>query len=208
MRLDLTGRRFGRLTAERVSHRRRGAIMWECVCDCGNRKAVRASHLSGGFTSSCGCFRREFTTAKNTTHGLSRTPEHRAWLKMRARCEDPNNNEYHRYGGRGVKVCEEWQDFAAFLSAMGNKPTPEHTIDRIDCNGDYDPSNCRWATRVEQQNNKRNNHRITICGETKTIAEWERAKGLRRGLIGNRLAWGWNEFNAVMLPLQRRRIAR
>lgn len=131
------------------------------------------------------------------------TPEHKCWSNMLSRCRNPKATGYPSYGGRGIVVCERWLDFAAFLEDMGTKPTPDHSIDRIDVNGNYEPGNCRWATETEQQRNKRSNRFLTACGETLTIMGWADKTGLDRRAIEKRLKRGWSPDRTVTTPNMR-----
>lgn len=158
--VDLSGMRFGKLVPLKMIEGP-GRQVWECLCDCGQTARVTKDHLFNN-TRSCGCLRR-----KPRLHGLSRTVEHNAWWYMITRCGDPGRPEYPRYGGRGIKVCERWQEFVNFLADMGPRPSPRHSIDRIDNDGNYEPSNCRWATPVQQSTNTRRNVRLTYNGITK-----------------------------------------
>jgi len=152
--IDLVGQRFGRLTV-REKTRIGVATAFVCRCDCGRQVAVRSQSLRKGETTSCGCVRAEKMRAKKTAHGLYRSPTYNSWRAMLARCADSKHRQFKDYGGRGITVCAAWQgSFEAFLSSMGERP-PDTSLDRIDSNGHYEPGNCRWASRTEQNRNKR-----------------------------------------------------
>ena len=163
---EILGLRFGRLVAQRYEDQ-----AWVCQCDCGSVCRVTSTSLRKGNTKSCGCLRREKTTARNTTHGLGRPEEFFVWANMRNRCNNPNNYSYPLYGGRGIKVCERWDDFANFLADMGKRPSPKHSIDRKNNELDYGPENCRWTTAQEQANNRRSNRRYEFRGEMMTVRQ-------------------------------------
>ena len=154
--LDITAHRFGRLAAVRqngvTEHRK---TLWRCLCDCGQEIDVTLDRLRSGKTKSCGCYRAEFTTSKNTSHGLAKTRVYRIWAGMRARCLNPKHPRWQWYGGRGIAVCSRWESFEAFYEDMGEPPTEQHSIERQEVNGNYEPGNCIWLPLKEQARNRR-----------------------------------------------------
>lgn len=179
--IDLAGRRYGRWTViEHAGSDGKGA-RWLCLCDCGTLAFIYGQHLREGNSRSCGCGRR-------TKGGLSRTPMYQRWKGMIARCHDPNNHGFPNYGGRGIVVCERWQSsFEAFMADMGDPPSPEHTLDRIDNDGPYSPENCRWATNAEQGKNRRTTQLVTFRGVTLCISDWARMLGVSYQALQKRL---------------------
>lgn len=174
---DLTGKRFGRLTVIGVEDNGKRKTYYACQCDCGNVKVIRADALVGGCTVSCGCKKKEqdrVNLTANHSHKMSGTRIYWVWVDMKNRCYNCMSTIYDRYGGRGILVCEEWKnDFKAFYDwAISNGYDEKLTIDRIDVNGNYEPSNCRWSTMKEQANNRTTNVKIRIGNVTKTITEW------------------------------------
>src|ERR1700730_11088400 len=181
---DITGQRFGRLTAvhqtAKSSKKPKRNPRWLFRCECGNETEVASTAVVNGHTQSCGCLYRE-TRKGRLTHGHARhvrgrpSPEYVAWVGMHDRCTREKRDSYKHYGGRGITVCERWNEFENFLADMGPKPSRKHEIDRSpDNNGNYEPGNVRWATRIQQTNNTRVNHLLTIDGQTLTVAEWAR----------------------------------
>ena len=189
---DVKGNRFGRLVvveeAERGKYKELRLI---CKCDCGNIKNVSRAHLLGGDVNSCGCWRKEF----KKTHGMSHTRTYQTWENIIDRCCNANNDRYGDYGGRGIKVCERWKAFENFFADMGERPTGK-TIDRKDCNGDYDPKNCCWSTPKEQQRNRRKNKTVQYGGKIKCLAEWAECLGINCSTLRKRLSRGWPVWRA------------
>ena len=152
--IDLVGVRFGRLVVESDSGERSNGIKWRCLCDCGNRKNISGPDLRGGKTRSCGCMRMEKITKHGATPRSGMTLTYRTWRAMKARCA-PTAPAHAYYYDRGIGVCARWSEYKAFLADMGHRPSPRHSIDRIDNDKGYEPGNCRWATKSEQERNKR-----------------------------------------------------
>ena len=202
MRKDLAGLRFTNLTAiVRVEGCRKGK--WICRCDCGVEKKVADWFLIHGKTRSCGCLVVSTNRRLRLRHGHAsngHSPEYQAWNHARNRCYNPNDPRYPMYGGRGITMCERWLDsFDNFLSDMGVKPDSKLTLDRKDNDGNYDPQNCRWATRKAQASNTTRNHLLTVEGKTKTISEWSAESGLKTGTIWARVCrHNWDHKKAVM----------
>ena len=188
--INLTGQKFGRLLVlERTKNNSRNHAQWICQCDCGNTVTVTCASLRSGNTKSCGCTRKEKLSAFRTKHKKSETKIYKKWSSMIGRCYCKGATRYENYGGRGIKVCDEWlHNFQAFYEwAMANGYSDDLTLDRKDVNGNYCPENCRWATQKEQANNRRNNHYLTYNGETHTITKWAEIKGLNPNTLKSRI---------------------
>lgn len=202
--VDLMGQRFGRLLiVGRGPNTKTGGAQWVCQCDCGETRINARANLIKGRARSCGCLRRETSREvglRRRTHGhaIAETAEYKAWRSSIDRCTNPNIVGWKNYGGRGIAVCERWRySFEAFLEDMGLKPSPRHSLDRIDTNGNYEPSNCRWADWTTQSNNKRSNHIVEIDGVSMTLAEAIRHKGQKSSRVRQRLAIGWSVERAL-----------
>lgn len=201
-RIDETGNKYGILSVLEYAgiDSRSGNSTWLCLCDCGKKKVIRGSSLRRGDTSSCGC--RE---AVSKTHGLFGTAEYNVWCSIVQRCYNSNHAAYADYGGRGIVMCHRWREsFSAFIEDMGERPSCQLTLDRIDNDGPYSPENCRWATRSEQMNNTRANHRLEHDGKVLTLAQWGRISGLPDDVIGTRLRNGWDVQRALTTPVGKR----
>lgn len=206
-KVNLTGKKFGRLLVQSMAgfHVQPGGQrkrLWKCLCDCGEAAIAHHSNLQSGTTKSCGCLWEEHP--KHTTHGCSKpgkwTAEYATWAGMIQRCTNPNNERWECYGGRGITVCERWSRFENFLEDMGNKPAG-HTLERRNNSLGYCPSNCKWATWLEQASNKRNNRKISALGETINLSEWATKTGIKRATIAMRLTLGWKPDDAVSRPV-------
>lgn len=195
---NLIGNKYGRLTVlEDSGDRCWGGIMWNCQCECGNTINVVGKSLKNGSTTSCGCYRRDLMTI----HGESRTRLYEVWENMIDRTTNPNNNKYQNYGGRGISVCDEWKEYINFSNwAKENGYNDSLTIDRIDVNGKYEPSNCRWATQQVQANNRTNNYYITWNDKTQSLKDWSRELNLTYDTLRSRLKRGWSVEKAFTTP--------
>jgi hypothetical protein len=199
--INMTDRRYGRLVVLYMYRRTSTDTYWWCQCDCGTTKQVGGKHLRSYHTQSCGCLLREMLAVMHYRHGRSLTPEYRLWAGMMGRCLNPQNKSFINYGGRGITVCQRWQHFEYWYADMGERPA-QMTNERRDNDGHYScgtcdecltngwPSNCYWATQVQQARNKRNNRNFTINGRTQCLVAWAREYGLKREAVSRRLARG------------------
>lgn len=210
-KIDITGNRYGRLVVIKECGKRKTNTEWLCKCDCGNFHKATTNSLNMGSVKSCGCLHSEMAVKngkKATKHGNSHSRLYRIWGNMKTRCCNPNSNCFHSYGGRGIKICDEWiDDFNNFKEwALSNGYKRELSIDRIDTNGNYEPNNCRWVTMQEQQNNRRNNRLVTIDGETHTVTEWARMLNLNPNSVCKRIsAYDYDPIKALNTPLRKYR---
>lgn len=194
---DLTGRKFGKLTVVSEAGHRGKNVAWLCICDCGKETIATAGHLRSGARVSCGCRRSDtkmkYDTKNNRMYSI--------WRGMKERCHNKHHRSYAKYGGRGIKVCDEWLDFAAFQKwALFNGYSDELSIDRIDNDGNYCPANCRWATDIDQANNKSQSKIIEYQGQSMTLAQWCRLLSLPYLPIYQRLYRGWTFEKAIKMP--------
>jgi len=203
-RAELTGTSFGRLTvvSEAAPHQEpsgRSCRHWLCRCECGSVTNVAHADLRSGHTQSCGCLQRERTSASRRRHGLAGAPIYITWRGMKDRCSNTHRADYLYYGGRGITVCDRWNDsFENFLEDMGQPPFEGATIDRIDNDGPYSPENCHWATRMQQQNNTRANRLLAYKGATMSLTQWARTRDMPVSRLRSRLRRGWSIDRALI----------
>ena len=191
--IDMTGETYGRLTVLGLSDKKPGTN-WVCQCTCGEKTIVLRGSLTRGLTSSCGCYKKEQvsklgkTSKRNTSHGETGTRLYRIWTTMKQRCNNPNNEKYSSYGDRNIKIYDEWSDsYEAFAEwARSNGYEDDLSIDRIDNDDDYKPSNCHWATPIQQGNNRRDNVLVEYQNEEHTFADWARITGIHKSTLKNR----------------------
>ncbi len=188
---DMTGLRFGKLlVVKREPNKADGTARWFCVCDCGQTRVIAGTGLRAGRHKSCGCSSPRFTPKKTQTHGLSKSRTYRIWTGMLARCSSAAQGKSRRnYYEKGVRVCERWLEFENFLADMG-EVDGVLTLERIDSDGNYEPSNCIWADRKVQANNTSQNHKLTVNGLTKNISQWAEETGIKANTIIYRLRRG------------------
>lgn len=205
-RRNFDGYRFGRLVVLRdeediISPNNNLSRVVLVRCSCGVEKKVRLGDLRKGHTTSCGCLMVEKVKKSNTLHGKTKTPEYKAWHSMIRRCSDSSLHNYHRYGGRGIVVCDRWlKSFETFLKDVGVRPTPKHSIDRIDNDGNYEPGNVKWSTNEEQARNSTSARMITFQGQTKCLQDWADHLGIKRTTLRMRLD-KWSIHKAFTTPV-------
>ena len=205
---DLTGQKFFCWTVIKLSFRIGKRSYWECRCDCGAMQIVQEVNFKNERSWSCNCLKgngkskKTKTTYKiNILHGMSSWPEYKVWKSLRARCFNKNDKNFKDYGGRGIEVCESWRNsFTNFITDVGRRPSPTHSIDRIDNNGNYEPNNCKWSNSSEQANNRRNNHILTLDGKSLNIMQWAKTTEIPYDEILRRLKEGWPAEQALYAP--------
>ncbi len=200
----MLGMQFSRLVVVGELPMRGQMRMLQCRCACGNNRKVSASNLRSGHTKSCGCFRREDSTARATIHGKTGTGAFRSWIAIRQRCVNPNTKAFKYYGARGITVCERWRSFANFLEDMGERPE-SFSLDRIDNDKGYEPGNCRWASTTTQTRNRPTfNVMINVDGKDRCLAEVAEDCGLKyRTLHARIFDLGWDVKRAITTPIRR-----
>ena len=209
--IDLTGQKFGRLMVikrakDKIRKNGKHEVMWECLCDCGNTKIVSRNSLRSSAIKSCGCLRKENTKNMRTKHGLRNTQIYKTWANIKTRCYNPNKDTFNYYGGRNVEMCQDWkEDFINFYNwSMEHGYKEGLTIDRINPSGNYEPSNCRWVTMKEQQNNKLNNHYVMYEGQKHTLMEWSEILNINYRTLHKRLMYlNWSIEKAFTTPIRK-----
>jgi hypothetical protein len=209
--VDLTGRIFGRLTCIGKVGSRNGHMLWNCQCACGRESIVTTGNLNIGHTQSCGCLQKDRSRKSKLVHGKyhdengNRSKLYHVWDSMKQRCNNPNNKSYMDYGGKGVKVCSDWNDYKTFYDwAISNGYQEGLTIERINNTEGYKPSNCKWIKKSMQASNRRNNHYLSFRGKKMTVTEWGNELGINPKNILTRLRRGWSVERALTTPNDRR----
>lgn len=211
--VNLTGQRYGRLVVVQEIERVRPRVRrFECLCDCGNTSYVRLGNLRSGITTSCGCwsleYRRGIAACDQATHGLSKHALYPTWRNMMRRCYNTKDRSYKNYGGRGIKVCERWHRVENFIADMCARPHPDSTVERKDNDGNYSPENCYWATRLQQNRNRRNTKMIELNGETRSLGEWCEAYKMDYHVVRDRIyRYQWPLEKALITPLMKNQFA-
>lgn len=189
--IDLSGQQFHRLRViSRAPNYQSGSRTprWHCICDCGNKTISNSHELRSGRAKSCGCYSQEIWDQKRYKHGGHRDKLYKVWTAIKQRCLNPADPAYPNYGGRGITICDEWKtDYLAFAAYLGEKPSPKHSVDRIDNNKGYEPGNIKWATHSEQLRNKRTNQMITHGGKTMCFKDWVRETGIPHATLHYRI---------------------
>jgi len=203
---DITGRVYNFLTVLGYAGKTEGSNprhSWYMKCVCGVVKRIPAGNFKSGNCKSCGCMHYILIGNGKRTHGMTSTAEFRAWTSMKSRCLSPSNKFFAHYGGRGIKVCNRWlESFENFYEDMGPRPSSDHSIDRINNHGNYEPGNCRWTTRTVQQRNTRRSKPLVANGKSQCLADWASESGIHRCAIAARIRAGWSIEDAVNTPVR------
>lgn len=198
-KMTLVGQTYGRWTVLSEAQQRGRHRYWICRCECGTESEVAHGQLRSGRSKSCGCWKKE-ERKNRVVHGHhrrgKRSTEYRIWDSMRQRCGNPNNMNFHHYGGRGIKVCKRWEKFENFLEDMGKRPAGK-TLDRIDNNGNYTPKNCRWVTQKRQLRNTRRTKFLEFNGKTQSMKDWADELGINYKTLSERIRKGWSTERAL-----------
>jgi len=200
--IDLTGKTFNQLTIiERAENTKQGKARWVCRCTCGKISTIDGANIRNGHTKSCGCFAKESLEKNRYRHGMAHTSEYGIWCNILQRCNNPNDKAFKDYGGRGITICDEWKnDFMAFYNHVGKRPSPKHSIDRINNDGNYEPNNVRWATQKQQSNNQRSNVKITLYGIALSMTQWAKISHTPLSTICCRIKRGCPHEKAIFQP--------
>ena len=211
--IDLTGHKYGRVTVVSYFGHKNGKTAWNCLCECGNTFVTNGNSLRTGRTSSCGCYKNERRAKANIKHGLKHHPLYKVHQTMKRRCYNKNDKKYKNYGARGIKICDEWLGEDGFVNfyhwAINNgfkqdklpNGLNKYSIDRIDNDGNYEPSNCRWVDMKEQSCNKSVSHYITLNGKTQCVKKWLDELGVSKGLFYERKKRNWSDEKALLEPI-------
>lgn len=199
VKIDFTGKKFGRLTVVSLHEKTASGNVWLCICECGNECKARSGHLNSGHKRSCGCLQKE-TAARNgkksAKHGMSKQSEYNTWRSMIQRCTNENHTYYEYYGGSGVTVCSRWLNFSNFLEDMGRRPEG-YTLDRISNDIGYSKENCKWSTKKEQSQNRKISKIIKTTDGEMVLSEAARLNGLSVSTLSRRLIRGWSVEQAL-----------
>ena len=205
--IDMTGQVFERLTVVERVRDAKGRLAWRTACSCGREIVLTAGALRCGRYRSCGCWNRERVTLANTRHGAASKragvrPEWQAWADAKQRCDNPRNRNFHNYGGRGIRMSDEWAaSFEVFFAEVGPRPGPEYSLDRLDTNGHYESGNCRWATDPEQRRNRRDTRLMTLNGRTQCMEDWATELGMDARTLAYRVRARWSDEAALTTPI-------
>lgn len=203
--IDLTDQKFGRLTVLSLIDKNRWRnTRWLCVCSCGKERVILGKSLRNGDTESCGCLQRERSFLHGHASSNNKSKTYRSWASMIQRCTNPNNENYHNYGGKGIVVCKRWRSFPNFLEDMGECPLDRHTLGRCDSDNNYCKDNCRWETWKQQERNTRRNHLITYNGKTQCLSAWAEEFEILPATLRMRLKHGRSIERALMTPVRKK----